>query len=121
MSYSIKNIRAFIGAKNYDESRAFYQELDFQEVILSEKLSLFKVKDDLSFYLQKYYVKDWVDNSMLFLEVDDVDACHQDLLARGLHEKYQNVRLSEIKDFEWGRECFLHDPSGVLWHFCQFD
>jgi len=20
----------------------------------------------------------------------------------------------------WGKECFLHDPSGILWHFGEF-
>lgn len=20
----------------------------------------------------------------------------------------------------WGRECFVHDPSGILWHFGEF-
>lgn len=121
MKYTAKNIRTFIGAKDYEESRTFYKELGFEEVVLSEKMSLFKVNEELGFYLQKYYVKKWVDNSMVFLEVDDVEACYRDLLASGLHEKYKYVRLTEIKTFEWGRECFLHDPSGVLWHFCQFD
>ena len=121
MKYQPKNIRTFIGAKDYEESRAFYRALDFTEVELSEKMCLFKVNDQLGFYLQKYYVKDWVDNSMVFLEVDDVDTCWEDLNQRGLHHKYKYVRLSEIKKFDWGRECFLHDPSGVLWHFCEFD
>ncbi len=121
MNYQCKNIRTFIGAKNYDESRCFYRELGFQEIELSDKMTLFKVNDDLGFYLQKYYVKKWVENSMVFLEVDDVDKCWDDLNKRGLHQKYKYVRLSEIKTFEWGRECFMHDPSGVLWHFCQFN
>lgn len=53
MSYQAKSIRTFIGAKNYDESRTFYQELGFEEVILSPKMSLFKVNENLGFYLQK--------------------------------------------------------------------
>ena len=121
MTFIAKNIRTFIGAKNYDESRAFYQELGFQEHPISDKMTLFKVNEDLGFYLQKYYVRRWVQNSMIFLEVDDVDQCYQDLEALGVHQRYKYARLTPIKKFEWGRECFLHDPSGVLWHFCQFD
>jgi hypothetical protein len=34
-----------------------------------------------------------------------------------LDNKYKNVRLTAIKEYDWRRECFLHDPSGVLWHF----
>ncbi|PZO24508.1 MAG: glyoxalase, partial [Flavobacteriaceae bacterium] len=25
-----------------------------------------------------------------------------------------------IRNHDWGRECFLHDPSGILWHFGEF-
>ena len=57
---------------------------------------------------------------MVFLEVDDVDRCFEELKSKGLHYAYKHVRLTPIKEFEWGRECFLHDPSGVLWHFCEF-
>jgi len=83
-------------------------------------MSYFKINDQLGFYLQDYYVKDWVDNSMIFLEVKDVETCRQEVKAKNLTEKYELVRLSEIKKMEGGREFFLHDPSGVLWHFGQF-
>ena len=58
---------------------------------------------------------------MLFIEVDDVEACEQELLAKGLHNTYKYVRFSDIKTFDYGRELFMHDPSGILWHFCQFN
>ena len=121
MSYKSKSIRAFIGAKNYQESRKFYQELGLEEIVIDKKMSLFKVNDILAFYLQDYYLKDWIDNSMIFLEVDDVEKCQEDLLERRLTEKFSGVRLTEIKTWDWGREIFMHDPSGVLWHFGQFN
>jgi len=37
MNYTAKNIRTFIGARRFDESRTFYRELGFEEVILNEK------------------------------------------------------------------------------------
>jgi len=120
MKYEARNIRSFIGSKDFLESKTFYKELGFQIHEISEKMVLIKVNDELAFYLQDYYVKKWVNNSMLFLEVDDISSCYDDLLERNLHAKYKYVRLSEIKTFEWGRECFLHDPSGNLWHFCEF-
>ena len=121
MSYNAKTIRSFIGAKNYKESRTFYQELGFQEIDIPGDMVLFKVNDSLGFYLQDYYVKKWVNNTMMFLEVDDIEACWKDLNDKGLQYKYKYVRLTEIKSFDWGRECFMHDPSGVLWHFGQFN
>ena len=119
--YQSKSIRTFIGAMNYAESRQFYKELGFEEFEIGDKMCYFQVNEGLGFYLQDYYVKKWCDNSMVFLEVDDIDACWKDLHDRGLHKTYKNVKLTEIKNFDWGRECFMHDPSGVLWHFGQFN
>lgn len=119
-TYQAKSIRTFIGAKNYDISKQFYQALGFEAIEVSTNMTLFKVNANLAFYLQDYYIKDWIDNSMVFLEVDDVDNCWKELEELGLHLKYESVRLSPIKTWDWGRECFLHDPSGVLWHFAQF-
>ena len=120
MNYQPKTIRTFIGAKNYSESKEFYRALDFEEVELNPKMCLIKINENLGFYLQDYYVKNWVNNSMVFLEVDDIEKCEKDLLERDLHNKYKYVRFTEIKVFDWGRELFMHDPSGNLWHFCEF-
>lgn len=119
MDHKAKSIRPFIGAANYELSRNFYKDLGFQESILSERMSYFKT-DGLGFYLQNAYVKDWVDNSMIFLEVDDVGRQFNELQALNLPAKYKNVRLTPVRDLDWGRECFLHDPSGILWHFGEF-
>jgi len=121
MMYQPISIRTFIGAMDYKASRQFYKELGFEEVVISDKMSLFKVNESLAFYLQDYYQKDWCNNSMIFLEVDNVDSCWEHLSAMNLSEKYKNVRLTPIKTWDWGRECFLHDPSGILWHFGAFN
>jgi catechol 2,3-dioxygenase-like lactoylglutathione lyase family enzyme len=120
MNHTAKSIRAFIGAENFEESRQFYRDLGFEETVLFKNMSLFRVSDNLGFYLQDAYVKDWIDNSMIFLEVDDVDRYWNELQSLGLDKKYKKVRLTSIKDYDWGRECFMHDPSGVLWHFGEF-
>ncbi len=113
------SIRPFIGAKNFELSRSFYRDLGFGEKIITRDMSLFKT-GELGFYLQDAYVKDWIDNTMIFLEVEDVGRYWDELLALGLTAKYENVKLTPIREYEWGRECFMHDPSGILWHFGQF-
>ena len=115
-----KSIRSFIGAKDFDESRSFYIELGFDEVSLGDKMSYFKINEELGFYLQNYYVKDWVNNSMQFLEVDDLKKYHERVKELNLTEKYSKVKLSEIVNNYWGSEFFLHDPSGILWHMGSF-
>lgn len=119
MKLEIKSLRPFIGAKDFNISRAFYSDLGFEEVVISPDLSLFRA-DKLSFYLQNYYQKDWIENTMLFLEVKDVDATFQKLQASFLYKKYEDVRLVPIRKESWGEECFMLDPSGVLIHFGSF-
>ena len=94
MKHHAKSIRAFIGAKNFEESRQFYKDLGFEESVISKNMSLFKVSDKLGFYLQDAYVKDWVDNTMIFLEVDDVDRYWTELQNLALDKKYKNVKLT---------------------------
>ena len=120
MKHIAKSIRAFIGAVNFEESRQFYKELGFEESVISSDMSYIRVTDKLGFYLQNAYVKDWVDNTMIFLEVDSVDRYWNELQNLNLNEKYKNVRLTPIRNDSWGKECFLHDPSGILWHFGEF-
>jgi hypothetical protein len=119
MKMTGKSIRTFIGSKDYDISRNFYNDLGFDEVITSEKMSYFKI-GEFGFYLQDYYVKDWIDNSMIFFEVSDLESTLKHIHSLNLTEKYKNVRLSKIVENEWGSEFFLHDPCGILWHFGCF-
>lgn len=120
MHHQAQNIRAFIGTQDYQNSISFYEKLGFQRIEIGDKMMLFKVNESLGFYLQNYYVKDWVDNSMLFLQVEDLDQYFIDLKKLELEKQYPKVRIDEIKAFEWGRVVYMHDPAGVLWHICEF-
>lgn len=119
MKQKMKALRPFIGAENFEISRKFYTELGFEEVVLEPNLSLFR-KNEIAFYLQNAYVKDWIDNTMLFVEMENTDEFWNELLSLHLTEKYEKVRLSPVRTMEWGKECFVHDPSGILWHFGEF-
>jgi catechol 2,3-dioxygenase-like lactoylglutathione lyase family enzyme len=48
----------------------------------------------------------------LQLVVDDIEAAHEELSARG-------VTLSDIQDFDWGRFIFFQDPDGNGWAIQQ--
>ena len=120
MEQQATSIRPFIGAKDYELSRNFYRDFGFQEIVLSDDMSLFKT-NRIGFYLQKAYIRDWTDNSMIFVEVSDVESHWKEILALNLTTKYPDVKLTPIKNHDWGKECFVHDPSGILWHFGQFN
>lgn len=119
MEHKAISIRPFIGARDYELSRSFYKDLGFQEKILTHTMCLFKT-GPLGFYLQDAYVQDWVDNTMIFLEVENVERHWNELLKLDLTTKYKDVRLTPVRVYDWGKECFMHDPSGILWHFGEF-
>ncbi|HYG20570.1 MAG TPA: glyoxalase [Ohtaekwangia sp.] len=119
MDHKAISIRPFIGAKDFQLSRRFYNDLGFQETVIAHNMSVFKT-GNVAFYLQDAYVKDWVDNTMIFLEVDDVSRYWKELSELELPARYPAARLVPVRALPWGRECFLHDPSGILWHFGEF-
>jgi len=120
MEHKGKSLRPFIGAKNFEISRRFYTDLGFTEHVIDPKFSVFN-SGSLSFYLQDYYNEDWVNNTMLFMEVDDVARFWEELVALDLPGKFESVKIVPIRTLDWGRECFVHDPSGILWHFGEFN
>ncbi|MFD1872703.1 glyoxalase [Hymenobacter bucti] len=112
-------IRPFIGARDFAVSRSFYGTFGFTEIVISPGMSYFALQN-VGFYLQDAYVQDWVDNTMLFLEVADVEQYWTELAALDLPGKYQGVRIMPIQQQAWGKEGFVHDPSGILWHIGEF-
>ncbi|TRX38333.1 VOC family protein [Flavobacterium restrictum] len=119
MEFKPKSIRPFLGTINYDISRHFYRDLGFQEIPIRATMSYFNT-EGFGFYLQDAYVKDWIDNTMVFMEVEDVTAFWNQLVALNLTATYKNVKIVPIVELDWGKECFLHDPAGNLWHFGEF-
>jgi len=113
------DLRTFVPAKDFAQSRAFYADLGATEAWVSDKMVLLQLGGS-SFYLQDAYVKAWAHNMMLFLMVPEVDALWEELQPLDLPNRYPGVKWSAPKDYDWGlRELHLHDPAGVLWHFAR--
>ncbi len=120
MKQEAKSIRPFIGAKNFEESRSFYRAIGFEEKWLDPGLMLFTWGSQ-GFYLQNAFVEDWVNNTMIFMEIDSLDEFWEELQAANLPADFPAIRVSAIVSRNWGREFFVHDPSGILWHFGTFN
>lgn len=113
------SVRPFLGAKDFALSRAFYAALGFVETPLHTGFSLFRM-EGCAFYLQDADVPDWLANSQVFLEVADVPAFWQRLESLDLPGRFPGARVGPPRHEPWGSECFVHDPSGILWHIGQF-
>jgi hypothetical protein len=119
MQHNATSIRPFMGSKNFEISRNFYSGLGFEEFIIDSNMSAFKT-DNIAFYLQNAYEKDWIENTMIFIEIKDVEEHWKEIQALDLVNKYQGVKITSIFRNEWGDEYHLLDPAGNLLHFGTF-
>ena len=117
----VTEIRTFLPAKDFELSTAFYVALGFTVKWSDANMALLEIAGQ-RFYLQRYFVKDWADNSMLHISVADAHACYSqinDLLASG---RFPGTRVAEPKQEEYGAlVTYVWDPSGVLLHLAQWN
>ncbi|MGJ8685336.1 MAG: glyoxalase [Nonlabens sp.] len=113
------SIRPFIGCNDYKESIAFYEAIGFQVISIAQNMSVCSI-GSCSFYLQDAHIKDWIDNTMLFLEVENPEGFLNHLKSLDLKKQFPSIQLKEMVHPDWGKEFFLHDPSNILWHIGSF-
>jgi uncharacterized glyoxalase superfamily protein PhnB len=116
MQHTASDLRTFLPGKDYELSKQFYLDLGFTLNFSSTDISEFQI-GGYRFLLQKYYVKEWAENFMMSLTVEDADAWWRHIQASKLAEKYPGIMAQPPKMQPWGlRVLYLSDPSGVLWH-----
>ena len=117
----VTDVRPFIGAKDFDISRAFYEALGWTTDYLDDQLALM-TNGAHCFYLQRYYQKDWLENTMLHLTVVDAAACHAQIAAVLASGAYGDARVAPPKHEDYGaRVTYVWDPAGVLLHLAEWD
>ena len=110
--------RPFMPAKDFELSKRFYESLGFEKVLDSE-VAIFNAGSG-GFVLQRYFQKDWAENFMMQLMVDDLDAWWAHIVSLDLPKEFgvQPPRAPAMQ--AWGlRVAYVFDPSGVLWHVSQ--
>ena len=112
-------VRPFLPAKDFDLSKRFYVALGFTKVLDSDEVAIFRLGAS-SFILQKYFQKDWAENFMMQLMVDDLDAWWEHIESLDLPTKFGVSEPKPPAIQPWGlRIAYVVDPSGVLWHVAQ--
>src|SRR5690606_2105336 len=110
----VKDIRAFIPSKNYEASKSFYRAFEFKMSKASGDLSIFELGNS-TFFLQRYYNKDFADNLMLQLIVPNIDEAYATISQISGHD----FRYDPIKEEHWGKVIYMWGPSGELWHITE--
>lgn len=110
--------RPFVPAKDFEVSKAFYRALGF-EVLLDGQVCIFGIGAS-AFILQNYFQKDWAENFMMQLMVDDLDPWWEHIQALDLPGRFGVQPPKPPALQPWGlRVAYVYDPSGVLWHVAQ--
>jgi len=109
-------IKAFAPAKDFALSKRFYQDLGFTVAWSSESLAYIRY-GSTSFLLQEF--PEGIDNFMMHLLVQNVDAWWSHVQDQGIVAKY-GVMVEPVSDKPWGlRDFAITDPSHVLWRVGQ--
>jgi hypothetical protein len=119
--FAVHDVRAFVPAAHFPTSKAFYEALGWSTVWTDgEGLALMEL-GGRRFMLQDYYVKDWAENFMLTIVVDDAKAWHDRASAALRGGAFGDARVAQPKVEDWGATVtYVWDPCGVLLHFTQF-
>ncbi len=112
------SIEAFVpSGSDFQASRQLFLELGFTIKWEADDYVGFE-NNGCKFILQKCDAKDFAENLMLQITVDDLDEFWLKISEKNLPEKF-GVKLSAPKDFPWGREVNMIDIAGVCWHFAE--
>jgi len=120
MNLEIKynSIEAFVpSGSDFHASRKLFLELGFNIVWETNDFVGF-ANNGCSFILQNYDSKEFAENFMMNVKVDNLDEFWQKLIEMNLTETF-GVKVKEPTNFPWGREVNLIDIAGVCWHFVE--
>ena len=116
------DIRPFIPAQDFALSKRFYTALGWDARDVGPGLALVEVADAQHFYIQDYYLQDVAENSMLHVTVEDAQAWHAHVDSILRDGEFPGARVQPAARQPYGATVvFVHDPTGVLIHLCQWD
>ena len=118
MSLSIKSLKPYVPAKDFDLSKKFYSALGFAMSEGWGGTADFSLNGH-AFRLQDYYVQDWANNFMFTIGVDDLEAWHQRALELLNSGSFPGMRVKPPEPVDDSMVLHVVDPTGVLLVFVQ--
>ena len=113
-------LRPFVPAKDFEQSKKFYQALGFVLTLEDAQIAILKL-GSFSFILQKFQVTEAAGNQMVQMLVRDADAWWQRHVDGAELAAAFGVKPPSAPAMQsWGLKVgFIWDPSGVLWHVAE--
>src|SRR5262245_9334176 len=78
--------RPFLPSRDFELSKKFYEAVGFQK-LLDGEVAIFRVGGG-EFILQRYFQKEWAENFMMQLMVDDLDAWWAHIVSLDLPARF---------------------------------
>ena len=115
----IRAFRPFLPAKDFETSLRFYNAIGFEARKLGDTLAELRLGVH-AFLLQGYYVKEWAENMMMHVLVNDADAWWRHINSLDLGNRFGVSPPAPPRAKPWGLTvAYVVDPAGVLWHFAE--
>lgn len=114
-----KDVKVFMPTKDLDHSLAFYEALGWRCNWRVDGLAEIELAGTRQ-YLQRFYAKDWAENFMLYVEVDDAAAWYEKVRSVVESGDFPEARVEPPREEEYGAlVSYAWDPVGILLHFAQ--
>lgn len=119
MNLAVKDMKVFVPAKDFDESLRFYTALGWRMNWRHDGLAEVELAGR-RLYLQKFYAKEWAENFMIYVDVEDAAAWHEHVAGILKSNPFGNARVAPPKEEPYGATVtYVWDPCGVPIHFAQ--
>jgi len=102
---------------DFEGSKLFFQELGFTINWDAGDYVGFE-RDGCRFILQKYDHKEFAQNFMISVKVNDVEEFRKSVIEKQLPERF-GIKISLPAQQSYGKEVNLIDIAGVCWHFVE--
>ncbi len=119
LNLGASDVKAFIGSRDFDLSRDFYVAMGFKLNFETGDIAELEL-GNCRFDLQDYYQRQWCENSMLHITVEDAEAWHRNAQSVLASRTYGAARVKAPEMQDYGAlVTHVWDPVGVLLHFAQ--
>ncbi|WP_242921324.1 hypothetical protein [Pontibacter liquoris] len=102
---------------NYESSKQLFQELGFKINWDAGDYTGFE-RDGCKFILQNYNNREFAENFMVSIRIDDAEEFYKEVKEKRLEEKFA-VRVAKPTVQPYGKEVNIIDIAGVCWHFVE--
>lgn len=102
---------------NFEGSKKLFQELGFTINWDAGDYVGFE-RDGYKFVLQKYDNKEFAQNFMVSVRVDNIEGFWKSVIEKQLAEKF-GIKIGQPTVQPYGKEVNIIDIAGVCWHFVE--